>query len=201
MPDTSIKHEKRVTVFGGLIKRLRKDCCMTLQELSELTGLSPSFLSLVERNKAVPSIISLVNIAQAFDVDIDHFIKPAASTGILHRHDDCDRLNIESPIGFIRLSADLPDQKLDAFIFEIPPGTVLPREKANGEFFYYLLSGELKVLAGSETFTLFPGDSVHFDASNGYLAENSGVELVRVLWVGNPPLLGNPPSQATRARK
>jgi transcriptional regulator with XRE-family HTH domain len=183
-----------VTVFGGLIKRLRKDRKMTLQELGDQTGLSPSFLSLVERNKAVPSIVSLVNIARAFEVSIDEFIRPAAASGVLHRHDEPDRLEIDSPIGFIRLSASLPDQKLDAFIFEIPPGTVLPREKANGEFFYYLLSGALKVTAGRETYELRPGDSVHFDASNGYLAENPTDETVKVLWVGNPPLLtGTPP--------
>jgi uncharacterized cupin superfamily protein len=63
----------------------------------------------------------------------------------------------------------------------------LPREKANGEFFYYLLSGALKVTAGTETYELRPGDSVHFDASNGYLAENPTNETVKVLWVGNPP--------------
>ena len=193
MPDASAKQNNGVTVFGGLIKRLRKDRGMTLQVLGDQTGLSPSFLSLVERNKAVPSIISLVNIARAFDVGIDQFIKPAASSGVLHRHDKPDRLDIDSPIGFIRLSASLPDQKLDAFIFEIPPGTVLPREKANGEFFYFLLSGKLRVTAGTETYTLDPGDSVHFDASNGYLAENPGTETLRVLWVGNPPLLRNTP--------
>lgn len=189
MADASPKEGSGVKVFGALIKRLRKDRGMTLQGLGDQTGLSPSFLSLVERNKAVPSIISLVNIARAFDVGIDRFIKPAASSGVLHRHDEPDRLDIDSPIGFIRLSASLPDQKLDAFLFEIPPGTILPREKANGEFFYYLLSGVLKVTAGTETYILHPGDSVHFDASNGYLAENPGNETVRVLWVGNPPLL------------
>jgi transcriptional regulator with XRE-family HTH domain len=97
-----------VTVFGGLIKRLRKDRKLTLQELGDQTGLSPSFLSLVERNKAVPSIVSLVNIARAFEVSIDEFIRPAAASGVLHRHDEPDRLEIDSPIGFIRLSASLP---------------------------------------------------------------------------------------------
>lgn len=178
-----------VTVFGGLIKRLRKDRRMTLQDLSERSGLSPSFLSLVERNKAVPSIVSLLNIAKAFDVEMDCFIKQPGSNGVLHRSDDPERLDIDSPISFIPLSANLPDQKLDAFIFEIPPGIILPRESANGEFFYYLLSGKLKISAGSECYILNPGDSVHFDASNGFLAENPGATMARVLWVGNPPLL------------
>ena len=178
-----------VTVFGGLIKSLRKDRRMTLHDLSKRSGLSPSFLSLVERDKAVPSIVSLLNIAKAFDIEMDRFIKPPGSTGVLRRSNDPERLDIDSPISFIPLSANLPGQKLNAFIFEIPPGIILPPESANGEFFYYLLSGELKISAGSECYILKPGDSVHFDASNGFLAENPGSMMARILWVGNPPLL------------
>ena len=102
----------------------------------------------------------------------------------MHRHDKPDRLKIDSPIGFIRPSANLPDQKLDAFIFETAPGAVLPREKANGEFFYYLLSGRLKVAVGAEAYELRLGDSDRFDANNGYLTENPPDQTVKVPWVG-----------------
>ena len=183
-----------IAAFGVRIKKLRKKRSMTLEDLGRKAELSPSFLSLVERDKAVPSIVSLVNIARSLEVEIDYFIKPPAVSGVLHRADEPEYLEIDSPINFIRLSASLSDPKLDAFIFEIPAGVILPRESAKGEFFYYLLSGELKISAGTECYTIAPGDSLHFDATNGYLVENPSTDMARVLWVGSPPLLSPSPS-------
>ncbi|MGH8927281.1 MAG: helix-turn-helix domain-containing protein, partial [Acidimicrobiia bacterium] len=54
--------------IGARIRELRMQRGLTLQGISELTGLSPSLLSLVERGKTSPSIGTLVAVAYALEV-------------------------------------------------------------------------------------------------------------------------------------
>ena len=59
------------------IKRIRKDKGITIQELSERTGISISSLSMYENGKRVPSIKNIKLIANGLDVDVDEFYKDA----------------------------------------------------------------------------------------------------------------------------
>src|SRR6201991_451051 len=57
-----------LTAIGVRIKEIRLARGMTLQSVSDVSGLSPSMLSLVERGRASPSIGSLVVIANSLGV-------------------------------------------------------------------------------------------------------------------------------------
>lgn len=59
---------------GERIKQLRKTQQMTLQRLSEYTGLSIGFLSSVERDITSPSLQNLKQIAEALDTTISDLI-------------------------------------------------------------------------------------------------------------------------------
>ena len=54
--------------IGNTVRRLRSHRGLTLKELAEDTGLSLSYLSLIERNKRDPSLSNLAKIAKAFDL-------------------------------------------------------------------------------------------------------------------------------------
>ncbi|PMQ01457.1 MAG: XRE family transcriptional regulator [Dictyoglomus sp. NZ13-RE01] len=53
---------------GKKIKKLRKERRMTLEELSKKTGLSLSYLSLIERGLKNPSLKALQKIADSFGI-------------------------------------------------------------------------------------------------------------------------------------
>src|SRR5947209_5559037 len=57
-----------LAAIGLRIRELRQSRGLTLQELADVSGLSTSMLSLVERGRASPSIGSLVVIASALGV-------------------------------------------------------------------------------------------------------------------------------------
>ena len=66
---------KQVKVFDELfaekLKRLRKSRGMTLQQLSAATGISPSYISRLERNeKQCPSFPILVELGRALKVNV-----------------------------------------------------------------------------------------------------------------------------------
>ena len=61
-------------VIGSRIKDLRINKKMTLKELSEKTDLSTGFLSQLERGLTSVATDSLLNIAEALEVDLSYFL-------------------------------------------------------------------------------------------------------------------------------
>lgn len=53
------------------LKSKRKDKNITLNKLSEMTGLSVSFISDVENNRRIPSVSNLVRLATELEFSID----------------------------------------------------------------------------------------------------------------------------------
>lgn len=54
---------------GGLIRRLRSRLDITQAALATLTGINRTYLSRAERGQVMPSIIALMQIARALQVD------------------------------------------------------------------------------------------------------------------------------------
>ena len=54
---------------GGLIRRLRSRREITQAALASLTGIHRTYLSRAERGQVMPSIIALMQIARALEVD------------------------------------------------------------------------------------------------------------------------------------
>ena len=61
-------------MLGKRIHRRRKELGLSLRELGEASGVTASFLSLIERDKASPSISTLRQIAEALDTPIFQFL-------------------------------------------------------------------------------------------------------------------------------
>ncbi|MBO9315274.1 MAG: helix-turn-helix transcriptional regulator, partial [Chloroflexus sp.] len=61
--------------LGQKIGRLRQERGLTLQEVAEGSGLTPSFLSRLERDKVNISVANLRKLAQFFSVQMTHFFE------------------------------------------------------------------------------------------------------------------------------
>ncbi len=55
------------------IKRLKKK--FTQEKLAELSGITQKYISLIEKQKANPSIVIIVKIAEALNTDLNLLIK------------------------------------------------------------------------------------------------------------------------------
>lgn len=179
------------------LKFRRKELGLTLEEVARRSGLSPAFISLAERHKAVPSIVSLIALAKALEVDINYFLTPPKVGSILRRAGDPEIFPMDSPVTYVRLSAGHRGQMMDAFIFIIPCGPLFPRVHRDGESFYYVLEGRLQFEVDADVYELGPGDSLHFNSQHHYTMQNKGPKDVKVLWVGAPPLF---PAQSNAAQ-
>lgn len=176
--------------IGAAIRDRRRRLGMTLKALADQSGLSVPFLSQVERDHAMPSLVSLTSIAAALGVDMSYFVGAPQQSQIVRRGDDPEPFHLgASPVAYARLSGKHEERKMEALHITVPPGLTSPRTQREGEGFWYILEGELDVWIGQEHFHLSAGDSAHFDQRHPYRMKNGGAVDVRMIWVGTPALL------------
>ena len=172
--------------LGERIKSRRKELGLTLQQLANASGLSAPFISQAERDLTTPSLVSLLALAKALEVEIDHFMLIPDTGDIVHRADEPKILQVNSPVTYVDLSSPIANRQMDATVMHIPAGHVFPIDQRNGEDLLYVISGELWASAGQTTTTLKAGDSVHFDARLPHMARNDSDEKAVVLYVRTP---------------
>ena len=167
--------EKRI---GERIKHLRLKKGMGLVELGRHTGLSASFLSQLETGRVVPTLRNLARVAMVFSKDLSYFFEPEPQMLFrVHRASERARLpqsGVEEPTYFFESLGFLtPERSLDPYFAEFLPLKAGREGKVHqhpGNEFVYLISGELDMRHGEETYRMAAGDGVYFDAatSHGY---------------------------------
>jgi len=180
---------------GGHIRALRIERGLSLNEVARRCGLSPSFISQVERELCSVSISSLEEICEVLGINLAEFFASLESakrsedparrlSEVLKEGSQPSVMTADAAIKYRFLTREFPDRKLEIVIAEISPGHHYPLASHGGEEFGYILEGRLRLMIRKQEHVLGPGDSYHFDASvpHGYEAE--GTESVRVMWVG-----------------
>lgn len=66
--------ESYVIQLGKRIKKCRKAMGFTQAELAEVSGLSPNFISVVERGKSSASAENVMQLCKALDVSADYLL-------------------------------------------------------------------------------------------------------------------------------
>jgi len=74
----NVKEEVAALNLGKKIRHLRNQQGLTLQVISDRTGLSKPLLSQIENNIAAPPIATLIKISRALGVNISHFFQEQA---------------------------------------------------------------------------------------------------------------------------
>ncbi len=191
MPKTQLAQNDDETAdvlaaIGHNIRSLRGEKGLTLQALADLTGLSTSMLSLLERGKTGPSIGTLVVVASALG---------AQMSDLLDRSDDADG----SPV------ARLEDQRvyetgtgvrrrilkqdrargIEVALNEYEPGTSNAAAPLGHEGYEYgvLLEGSLEVVVNGRTHRLRPGDLISYPSPQPHRFTNVGDGQARTLWI------------------
>ncbi|MBI1878789.1 MAG: cupin domain-containing protein [Chloroflexi bacterium] len=169
--------EKVIRAIGQRIKQLRLQRNLTLEELANRSGCTPGFLSNIEQNRAVPSVVTLDAIAQALGTRIADFFPETIHTAKIVRHDQRESFQFEgSSIAYSILASKFPHAAVEAFVMTIIPAQeALPTDETRahlGEEFFYILQGVVRLWYGKSFYDLYPGDSVHFRSTVRHRLEN-----------------------------
>jgi transcriptional regulator with XRE-family HTH domain len=178
--------------IGRVIRGLRKARGLTLTELAEKSGLSIGYLSLVERDRATPSINALHAISRALGVTISGFFDanaaPVEERGYVVRRARRRRLEFSAGIVDELLSPSL-EGSLELLSSRFPPGASSGDAPYThtGEEAGVIVRGTLELWVDGKHFVLKAGDSFGFPSSLPHRYCNPGSEETEVIWAITPP--------------
>src|SRR6056297_426509 len=169
--------------------RLRND--MTIQELSEDSGVSSNMISRIERGLTTPSVEILMKLANTFGMSINYFVEEAekGSTVIYTRKDQGEPIFFfEDKHQILSLTQGLRDPNFTVFqdILEEGCSSGDGGMVHTGEEFAFVLEGHLQFTIDGDVIDLRDGDSIVFKASLSHRWRNLHPGRTKVLWVVSP---------------
>ena len=179
-------------LIGRDIRGLRKARGVTLAELAEASGLSVGYLSLLERDRATPSIKALHAVSRALGVTISWFFEandvPEEERDLVVRRARRRRLDYSAGVVDELLSPNLTGA-LELLSCRFPPGASSGEEPYthSGEEAGVVIRGRLELWVDSRTVTLEAGDSFGFNSALPHRYRNPGPDEAEVIWAITPP--------------
>ena len=165
------------TVVGSKIKGIRESKNLSIAEIAERSGLSEDQIVSIENDQNLPSLGPLIKIARALGVRLGTFMDDNDALGpVVTRAADREQ---DRSISFSNGMADarkhmeyhpLAKQKagrhMEPFVIDINPEETPEYQLSahEGEEFIFVMSGEVEIVYGKETYTLKEGDSIFYDS-------------------------------------
>ncbi len=176
---------------GRKLRHLRKDRGITLAQTSEGTGLSPSFLSCLERGQVYASMSTLQKLSIFYKSSLLSLFETSSSNSAkvskLIRPTQRKKITNEPGIDIELLAA--ANGVMEVLIFHLAPGTSSDGSYYHeGEEFVFMLSGVCEFwLDEVEHYLLREGDCLYFSSMQNHRWSNPGQREAVLFWVNTPP--------------
>ena len=175
---------------GRRLKALRSEQGITLAQLGGKVGLSASYLSQIERNKAQPSLATLSSVAETLGVELRSFFEHPAPVWKVVRKGRGERFaDRNCGVAFELLTSQGVRGKFQPYRVTCGPGMEIDTCAHPGEEFVFILDGRLVVSVGEEAFALKEGDSIHYQGSQAHAWRNDSRRECVLIWALSPPFV------------
>jgi transcriptional regulator with XRE-family HTH domain len=153
--------------IGANVRRRRLALGLTLDQLADASGVSPTMLSEVERSVKNPTVKLAYQIARALGCSLTDLLddEGAATPRIVRAGDRRSLLDPETGVARHALSPDLLRRGLELVWYELPPGQSAGEMAANRAGIVEhltVIGGTLTLRLGAETQQLDRGDGVTY---------------------------------------
>jgi transcriptional regulator with XRE-family HTH domain len=176
-------------MLGPRLKAMRRANGSSLRALAAKTGLSPSYISAVERSISTPSVASLQRLAAALGTNlVDLLGRPSsAQEKLVVRAGESQRLPLGIPGVAIDQLSEI-ETVLEPLLFTLEPGASSVEPYSHeGEEFIYVVEGTFAIrLDGLHEHTLSKGDSITFQSPRPHDWWNPGDEVCTLVWINTP---------------
>lgn len=178
---------KRDQPLGPQLRRMRERKGLGLVEAARRAGLSPGFLSSVERSQANASVATLQRLAMCYGTTTMELFQSPPHEGRLVGPNDRRVLTVHSGVRMELLSTGAP--MLQSMLFKVAPAAGSEGAYSHqGEEFIYMLAGTLEMwLDELQCYMLREGDSFWFPSTHAHRWFNPGDVDAVLLWINTPP--------------
>lgn len=179
--------------LGASLRALREARGVSLHDVAAETGISASFLSLVENGRSDITLGRLTRLVAFFRVSITDLVPaPAPADAHVVRKDEGQLLHSPAEgIDVYLLTPDTNHVMMPMYLAFEPEAKLAEYGRHAGEEFVYVVEGTLALeLEGSETRLLRAGDSAYYYGDDPHSFQNPDPERpLRIVCVDSPPPL------------
>lgn len=170
------------------LKRLREKAGLSLRGVGATTGLSPSFISAIERGRANPSVAALQKLTAAYETSIVELMGGTEQAPRTHVRPG-DRAVYDVTTGVRMEQLNFGPHQMELHLFVVEPGAGTGEAfRHEGEEFIFLLQGQLTVwIDRIERYDLTTGDVLYFASPRPHEWVNPGSQQAIFLGVNTPP--------------
>ena len=174
--------EDTLIQISNRIKEKRREKNITVQELATRANVSKGLISQIENSRTIPSLMVLIDIISALEIDLNDFFKDIRSKNnhapiLVKRKNEYDCFEKENAVGFHYqriFTKSITPSTVDIVLLELEPNACRPLVETEAFEYKYVLSGEVDYQFNEENITLSQGDSVLFDGRIPHTPKNIG---------------------------
>ena len=169
------------TRIGELIKQIRKNNKITLEDLAGSTGLSVSYLSTIERGITSPTIINLQKICQELGVTLSDLISTVDDDKI-HIKKDQRRIIFDDRDNVVYEAITEGNRRIKSICMTVYDNREHPSAKHISDEFGYIVSGSLIMTVDGIAYDLQSGDSLYISANTTHTFRKTSDEPCISIW-------------------
>ncbi len=162
--------------IGKRIKSIRKRKNLTLQEVSETSGMSATAISAIERNVSSPTVNTLAAIGRALGESLSSLLGEVEIDYVVTRAADREQLATALPgIDFQSLAAGVPGRRFHPKHCILKAGANSGEDFINpqGDEFFFVMRGALEVELNGNSVRIDEGDSLYVRGNTSYRWRNA----------------------------
>ncbi|MCD8740357.1 XRE family transcriptional regulator [Mucilaginibacter roseus] len=168
--------------ISNRIKERRREKNITVQDLATKANVSKGLISQIENSRTIPSLIVLIDIIKALDIDLNVFFKDirhkeGRQAPIIKRKSEYEHFEKEDAHGFHYqriFTQSIKNSTVDMVILELEPGAHRPMVQTEAYEYKYILNGTVEYQFEDSSYTLKEGDSMLFDGRLAHTPKNAG---------------------------
>lgn len=187
--------ENSVSV-GSKVKSIREAKKITIEQVSERSGLTVEQIEIIEQNKNLPSLAPLIKIARVLGVRLGTFLDDNDNLGpVVCRKEDkpesisfsSETANSHNHLNFFALAQTKAGRHMEPFLIDIDSASKNGYQLSSheGEEFIYVLEGQIEVTYGKNKYVLNAGESIYYDSivdHNVHAANESKAKMLAVVY-------------------
>jgi transcriptional regulator with XRE-family HTH domain len=172
------------------IRDLRRDRKLTLEKLAQRSGTTRSCLSKIENGRITPSLPLLSEVAVALGVTLADLVRgldDKPKIAIVREGERIPAVRSDRANWKAKIQSLIPTRltkTMDPFVIKVPANTKPAKALSHqGEEFFYVLKGDVRLEYDGQTHQLRTGDAAYLNAELPHRLINPGKAAAEILVV------------------
>jgi len=189
----ALSHDEHLGTLANVVREARRGR-LTLTEVAQRAGVSPSVISDIEHGRANPSLGTLLKVAEALDLRVSDFFQlpdSASPSFPVVRRGEHPQLTSHAAGVVYELLTPRRLSELAVVRSRVPPGFNNEDQPSAhpGWECALMVAGRMEHHQNGEVYLLEAGDSITYDASTAHWISNPGPDWLEVIDIQSPSSL------------